>query len=553
MENEPRRIAPHVSRGQPQESSAWTATLPEDVLQGVAQRLALFCAVAAATWLVAAALANLLATPTTVTPFPWPGNLITAVVVLINVVTYAWVKFRVHRNCMLTIDVGLGLMIVNAAGIALLNSWVPYPEVVDTRFVSWTMVCILMYAMTAPSTPVKTFVAALTAASMDPLSVAIAHYRGLHVPTILQGTSIFIGNYIAAVLAVVPPIVLQRLGRQIGKAREMGSYELVELLGKGGMGEVWRAEHRFLARPAAIKLIRRETIGAPDNPEGQLLLRRFEREAQATAVLTSPHTINLFDFGFTQEGSFYYVMELLVGRDLESLVREFGPLPASRTVFLLRQICHSLAEAHTRGLVHRDIKPANIYNCRMGLDYDFIKVLDFGLVKFAPRGAQSILMTADRVTSGTPAYMAPEVILGTSDVDTRADVYSLGCVAYWLLTGHLVFEADSSMKMLMHHVQTPPVPPSQRTELPIPRELDDVIMACLEKDPNRRPQRAEDLLKMTIGCETCAQWNQASARKWWEQHLPQLTQPLVLAVPAVPDPLEPANVASAPLSHLPTR
>jgi serine/threonine-protein kinase len=271
------------------------------------------------------------------------------------------------------------------------------------------------------------------------------------------------------------------------------------------------------------------------------VLRRFEREAQATAVLSSPHTINLFDFGITTEGCFYYVMELLVGRDLESLVKEFGPVPADRAVFLLRQICHSLAEAHVRGLVHRDVKPANIYNCRMGLDYDFIKVLDFGLVTFAAAGGQSPMMTADRMTTGTPAYMAPEVILGANAIDNRADVYSLGCVAYWLLTGQLVFEAETAMQVLMHHVQTPPVAPSKRTELSIPRQLEDLVMACLAKDPDQRPQRADELWKMTMSC-TCDAWNQASARRWWEAHLPQLTQPLVLAMPVVPEPAEPRRI-----------
>ena len=161
----------------------------------------------------------------------------------------------------------------------------------------------------------------------------------------------------------------------------MGSYQLVELLGHGGMGEVWRARHRLLARDAAIKLVRPEVLGAGNDSEARTILRRFEREAQATAALNSPHTINLFDFGMTDDGTFYYVMELLAGRDLESLIREFGPLPAGRAIHLLRQACHSLADAHSRGFVHRDIKPANIYVCRMGLEYDFVKVLDFGLVK----------------------------------------------------------------------------------------------------------------------------------------------------------------------------
>ena len=175
----------------------------------------------------------------------------------------------------------------------------------------------------------------------------------------------------------------------------------------------------------------------------------------------------MFDFGQTHDGTFYYVMELLSGRDLESLVKEFGPLPADRAIFLLRQVCHSLADAHARGLVHRDVKPANIYLCRMGLEYDFVKVLDFGLVKYRDRGSmQQSFMTLDHQTTGTPAYMAPEIILGEAEVDRRADVYALGCVAYYLLTGQLVFEADTPMKMLMQHVQSVPLPPSKRTELP---------------------------------------------------------------------------------------
>jgi serine/threonine-protein kinase len=289
------------------------------------------------------------------------------------------------------------------------------------------------------------------------------------------------------------------------------------------MGEVWRAEHDLLARHAAIKLVRPEVLGARTEPEAQALLRRFEREAQATASLSSPHTIQIFDFGTTQDGSFYYVMELLVGRDLESLVREFGPVPAERAVFLLRQVCHSLADAHARGFVHRDIKPANVYLCRMGLDYDFVKVLDFGLVKVkGPARDLDTLVTLDHTTSGTPAYMAPEAILGDVDVDRRADVYALGCVAYYLLTGQLVFEADTPIKMFMQHLQTPPVPPSQRSELPIPAALDGFVMACLEKDPAKRPQSARELFQMACSCDGGGTWTQERAREWWQVHLPNL-------------------------------
>jgi serine/threonine-protein kinase len=224
-------------------------------------------------------------------------------------------------------------------------------------------------------------------------------------------------------------------------------------------------------------------------------------------------------------------MELLMGRDLESLIREFGPVPAARAGYLLRQVCHSLADAHARGLVHRDIKPANIYVCRMGLEYDFVKVLDFGLVKMNEQpSAERIqtLMTAGHRTTGTPAYMAPEIILGETTVDRRADVYALGCVAYYLLTGQLVFEADTPMKMLLQHVQAEPVPPSLRTELPIPAEVDELVLACLQKDPNKRPQNAEVLLTMAYGCKSGDCWTSDLAKTWWERHLPEFSGPLSL-------------------------
>lgn len=541
MVDDTRTIAPRMGTSTAG-SSGWTGPLPEDVLQGTARRLALFCTIGAATWTIAVTLANLHAPPGNVTPYPWPGNLIAGAAIALMITTQLVIRRRALCNCSLTIDLGLGLLVANAIAIALINSWRSFPQPFHTGFVSWIAILILSHAITAPSTPRKTFIAAIIAASMDPLGIALGHLRGVHMPTTSEMMGVYVANYIAAVVAVVPAVVLQRLGRQIRKERALGSYELVEQLGKGGMGEVWRAEHRLLARPAAIKLVRPEVLGGDGSAD--VVLRRFEREAQATAVLSSPHTINLFDFGVTSDGCFYYVMELLLGRDLETLVKEFGPLPADRAVFLLRQICHSLAEAHVRGLVHRDVKPANIYNCRMGLDYDFIKVLDFGLVTFAPPGGQSVLMTADRMTTGTPAYMAPEVILGATEIDNRADVYSLGCVAYWLLTGQLVFEAESTMQMLMHHVQTPPVPPSKRTELSIPREVEDLVMACLEKNADRRPQRADELWQMTMHCTCGDSWNQDSARRWWETHLPQLTQPLILAMPIVPEPVDPRDEAS---------
>jgi eukaryotic-like serine/threonine-protein kinase len=317
--------------------------------------------------------------------------------------------------------------------------------------------------------------------------------------------------------------VVYGLGREVAAARELGSYQLVEKLGQGGMGEVWRGRHRMLARPAAIKLIRPSVKGDARPGMSSDALRRFEREAQATARLRSPHTVELFDFGVVEDGAFYYAMELLDGLDADTLVRRFGPVPAERVVYLLRQVCHSLSEAESCGLVHRDIKPANIFLCRYGEDYDFVKVLDFGLVK-AMGGIAEIegpALTRENVLQGTPAFMAPEQALGESDVDSRADIYATGCVAYWLLTGEFVFTAETTMGLVMQHVQTQPTPPSARTQLRIPAALDQLVLSCLAKDPAERPQTARELSRrLTEVCEVGAAWTEDRAREWWAERQP---------------------------------
>ncbi|HKB10408.1 MAG TPA: serine/threonine-protein kinase, partial [Vicinamibacterales bacterium] len=316
--------------------------------------------------------------------------------------------------------------------------------------------------------------------------------------------------------------------RRLRQAQEMGSYQLVELLGRGGMGEVWRAHHRLLARDAAIKLIRPELLGAGSGRETSDMLQRFEREAQATAALSSPHTIHIFDFGATSDQTFYYVMERLEGRDLQALVREFGPASAPRALYLLEQLCHSLAEAHSRGLVHGDITPSNIYVCRMGLDYDFVKVLDFGLVKSNGPRSLSASSTVRITTTGTPAFMAPEIVLG-AEIDQRADVYAIGCVAYYLLTGQTVFEGETPSELFAQHLQARPIPPSRRTEMQIAREIDALVLACLAKDPRRRPQDAAAVLEMLSRCPAHDRWDNALARHWWERHLVELTGPQLLS------------------------
>jgi serine/threonine-protein kinase len=243
---------------------------------------------------------------------------------------------------------------------------------------------------------------------------------------------------------------------------------------------VWRATHQLLAREAAIKFIRPESIAGSNPEQVQLLLKRFQLEARATASLTSVHTIDLFDFGVAEDGRFYYVMELLDGLDGEQLVNRFGPLPAARVVHLLRQVCESLDEAHAKGLIHRDLKPANLYVCRSGRRYDFVKVLDFGLVAHSATAAPSNLkLTLPEQAVGTPEFMPPEAALGQS-IDSRADLYGLGCVAYWLLTAGPVFEGASLYDLISKHLNATPDPPSRHAPAAVPRELDALILHCLE-------------------------------------------------------------------------
>jgi serine/threonine-protein kinase len=280
------------------------------------------------------------------------------------------------------------------------------------------------------------------------------------------------------------------------------------------MGEVWRAEHRMLARPAAIKIVMPQTLEA-SGTEAQTLYRRFEREARATARLSSLHTIEIYDFGRTDAGALYYVMELLDGTDLETMVQRHGPLSPARTVFLLEQVCESLAEAHESGLVHRDVKPANIYVCRLGTLYDRVKVLDFGLV--AVRGAlgdHATRLTAEGSVTGTPAYMAPEVATGEQDPDERVDIYALGCVAYWMLTGTLVFEGGNPIKMLYAHASKQPEPPSTRVGHAIATDLEQLVLQCLAKDPADRPGSVRALGRQIAACRV-GTWTDADAEAWW--------------------------------------
>ena len=509
----------------PTTRSRWHA-LPPELLQQSCKRVAVMSLIFASLWAIALVMNNIVAPLVGHNhalymhmAWPFPGNLISSIGLVISLATFLLVG-RLKGNPPVLLNVSHANMILGAGLIAILMHWFP---AIESMRVSWLCLIIVTYPSIVPTPPVKTLLISLIVASMDPLALWIAHLRGVsfHADTFAL-IWYFLPNYISVGLAMIPSTMIAGLGRQVNKARELGSYQLGELLGRGGMGEVYYARHRMLARPAAIKLIRPETLGAGTSDAAQVVIQRFRREAQAAALLRSPHTISLYDFGVTDEGVFYYVMELLEGLDLETLVRRFGPVSAARAAFLLRHSCHSLGEAHARGLIHRDVKPSNIFTCRLGLSVDFVKVLDFGLVKHYAddENAQSALLTQPDVTTGTPAFMAPEMALGERTIDSRVDIYALGCVGYWLLTGRLVFEADTAVKMMLQHIQAVPAPPSRYAEQEVPPELDRIILQCLAKNPDDRPRDTMLLATMLGDLSSHESWTKDRAEQWWETHLP---------------------------------
>ena len=386
---------------------------------------------------------------------------------------------------------------------------------------SWVAVWVVLFTVVVPTSPRRALLAALASVSSVAVVVALVIFSGatsVRIPPLQFFFGLVFPYLLVSVMAWVGARVVYHLGAEVKRARDLGSYQLEERLGEGGMGEVWRARHRMLARPAAIKLIRRAPAWGARAEASDEAVRRFEREAQVTARLRSPHTVELFDFGIAADGSFYYAMELLDGLDTDSLLRRFGPAPPERAIYLLRQVCHSLSEAHASGVVHRDIKPANIFLCRYGEEYDFVKVLDFGIVRAVrDPAAPGRDRTREQGVHGTPAFMAPEQAL-EDVVDGRVDIYATGCVAYWLLTGQYVFAAETPMGLILQHAQTRPTPPSARTDRPIPRALDDLVLACLAKNPADRPQSARELSRRLAEVEGADAWTQDRAREWWVQH-----------------------------------
>jgi serine/threonine-protein kinase len=531
-----------VTRMEPRSASSQRSRalgLPEDLLRDSARRLRVIALIYAGGFLLgefAWTLADPIARAEIGEFYGWgPGAISIGVAVAVAGLTSS------RRIPAVTLmNIGLVFEVVAAYGIAFSAYWGVYqgldhqPEHLAIFGLSFVAPWIMFFTIVVPNPPWKALLAATGAASAVPVTLVLTiEYGGT---SIVLTQSLVVGGLIVPYLMVVVTAwvgarVVFKLGTAVSEARELGSYRLTERLGGGGMGEVWRARHRMLARPAAIKLIRPDKLGREDRESQGTLRRRFEREAQATALMRSPHTIDVYDFGMTDDGTFYYVMELLDGFDLETLVKRFGPVPPERAVYLLRQVCDSLIEAHEHQLIHRDIKPANVYLCRQGRPVDFVKVLDFGLVKSRREpGSDNPELTAEHTASGTPAFMAPEQVRG-DEVDARTDLYAVGCLAYWLVTGQLVFRSSSLVEMMAHHLQTPPVPPSECSEVTISKELEDVILSCLEKDPERRPQNARQLDASLAACELDAEWTPERARKWWAVHQPTALEDRAASVP----------------------
>jgi len=390
--------------------------------------------------------------------------------------------------------------------------------------VLWIALWIVIFPLLLPLSLGRTTVVCFGSASVVPAVLGASLLAHGVPPTLEAWAGLYVLDatipvFVVAGVAVAASRVVVRLTQQLSKARQMGSYRLTEKIGEGGMGEVWHAEHRMLARPAAIKLIRSERLGLADQDAAATALRRFEREAQVIATLKSPHTVELYDFGVTDDGVLYYVMELLDGLDLKTLVEQYGPVPQARAVSFLRQVCRSLREAHDRGLVHRDIKPANIFTCRLGSEIDFIKVLDFGLVKESrdpESGAHQL--TTEGLVAGTPAFMPPEMARAERDLDGRTDIYQLGCVGFWLTTGQLVFSGATIIDLVGSHLHKQPPSVSSRSPTPISEGYDRLIHRCLEKDPANRPQTAKELDERLNDIERAdGRWTPDDAMNWWAQ------------------------------------
>ena len=483
--------------------------LPRELEQRAVRRLGVLALVSVGTWLVMRAVFFAISPDFGRTLDTSDAMLVIAVVLSLAMFWLTrWQKLRAST----LLDIGLVYVLTIAFLIATADNSRPWAADYTPRgapFLTWWL---LLFPTLVPAPIRKTAPVALIGALMAPAALEF-QTRVLGLPP--SPSSIYIRQFVFCVVAggigLIPGRVLYNLGRRVSEALELGSYRLVKKIGVGAMGEVWSAEHVALARPAAIKVIKPGAL-ADGTVKPEVVLARFEREARAIAGLRSPHTVVLYDYGVAEDSSFYFVMELLDGANLRDVIADYGALEPARVAHILVGVCESLAEAHDRNLIHRDIKPANVYVCDYGGHADFVKVLDFGLVKEHGE-PQEAKLTADGKTTGTPAYMSPEMALGLGDVDHRSDIYAVGCLAYYLLTGTELFEAATAVRMLMAQIESAPEDVAERAEQDIPRELADIIMQCLEKDRADRPQDTRALARSLR--PLARDWTEDKARAFW--------------------------------------
>ncbi|MEK6239286.1 MAG: serine/threonine protein kinase, partial [Planctomycetales bacterium] len=372
-------------------------------------------------------------------------------------------------------------------------------------------ILILMYAIMTPMTWKRAAVVCFLLAGLLYAVLRITASVNENVAEIFRGDEF---NFppiplLTAVAAVFAAHQIHTFRKEAHQARRFGQYQLREKIDAGGMGEVYRAEHRLLKRPCAIKVIR------ADSETDEDAIIRFEREVQAAAKLTHWNSIEIFDYGHTDDGAFYYVMELLPGKSLAQLVNRHGPLSPGRAVYFLRQTCSALREAHANGLIHRDVKPDNIFAAERGGLHDVAKLLDFGLVKEETAQQQGDDgVTQENTFLGSPLYMAPEQATSFQTVDARADVYALGATAYFLLTGRPPFQANNAVGVIIAHACDPVVPPSEHCP-DVPADLEQVVLQCLEKKPDDRYPDAVALKKALSACACAGDWDEDKAIAWW--------------------------------------
>jgi hypothetical protein len=382
---------------------------------------------------------------------------------------------------------------------------------------SFWVLLILSYAIFIPNTWRRALVVLCIFGAIPLAAIGIAYWRSPDVAALMK-TGDFEGTFVEHFLIMAIAIASGTLGvKAIGTlrqeafvARQLGQYRLRKMLGSGGMGEVYLAEHQMMKRPCAIKVIRPEKAGDPQ------VLARFEREVQATAKLSHWNSIDIYDYGRTADGTFYYVMEFLPGHNIGELVTDYGPMPANRVVYLMRQVCEALSEAHSHGLVHRDIKPANIFCAYRGGMFDVAKLLDFGLAKPLDN-MQEAGLTQEGTITGSPLFMSPEQATGGHEVDERSDIYSLGAVMYLLTTGKPPFDYTAPLKVLVAHASETPASPRELNPT-IPLELDEIIMRCLEKQPEDRFQDVASLQEQLERVLFEEPWTSKQASAWWNCH-----------------------------------